>query len=176
MYFYSNLDCSNYPDYVFQTFDQNKDGIISFKVNFPPFVYSFLVFFLFFIMFVFLNENFILYSFSYVKEFVFGLAILSRGSIEGKLKWIFSLYDVDGDGRLTFDDMLKVVSSVYNIIGSHAKPSYDEHVIKEHASEIFQVKKREKCFHDSCTDKNVQKHFSSLLLCRSLTKRCLVKF
>ncbi|XP_046386252.1 Kv channel-interacting protein 4-like [Ischnura elegans] len=58
------------------------------------------------------------------EDFVHALSVLSRGSVEEKLRWAFALYDVDGDGKITKEEMAGVVSAVYDLMGaSTAKPS-----------------------------------------------------
>lgn len=49
------------------------------------------------------------------KEFVTALSITSRGSLDEKLDWAFSLYDVDKDGFITKDEMLYIVKSIYSV-------------------------------------------------------------
>ncbi|KAG9509793.1 Calsenilin [Fragariocoptes setiger] len=50
-------------------------------------------------------------------DFVIGLSVLTRGTIEDKLRWIFTLYDINGDGVITKDELFKVVSSIYDLLG-----------------------------------------------------------
>ncbi|KAL1516403.1 hypothetical protein ABEB36_000321 [Hypothenemus hampei] len=72
------------------------------------------------------------------EDFVQNLSILSRGSIEEKLRWAFSLYDINGDGYITKEEMTDIVSSVYDLIGKLADPCIDEDTIKEKVDRIFQ--------------------------------------
>ena len=73
------------------------------------------------------------------QEFVVGLSLLLRGSFQEKLEWTFSLYDVNGDGVITFDEMSSVISSVYDIMGSFADPRVDEQTIASHTHLVFEV-------------------------------------
>lgn len=77
-----------------------------------------------------------------LQEFVQGLSILSRGSVEEKLRWTFSLYDINGDGFITRDEMTDIVTAVYELVGRHpdaAGPDVDK--IKDKVDRIFMVSK-----------------------------------
>ena len=68
-----------------------------------------------------------------------GLSVLARGSLHEKLQWAFSLYDINGDGIITKDEMLDIVSAIYDMMGRFAEPCVDEHTAKEHVERVFQV-------------------------------------
>lgn len=53
-------------------------------------------------------------------DFVIGLSVLTRGSLDEQLKWIFTLYDLNGDGQITRDELAKIVSSVHDLMGKYA--------------------------------------------------------
>lgn len=62
--------------------------------------------------------------------------------MEEKLRWAFSLYDINGDGYITREEMTDIVSSVYDLMGKLAEPCIDDDTIKEKVDRIFQVKYR----------------------------------
>uniref|UniRef100_A0A915JAN4 EF-hand domain-containing protein n=1 Tax=Romanomermis culicivorax TaxID=13658 RepID=A0A915JAN4_ROMCU len=70
-------------------------------------------------------------------EFVLGLSVLSRGSEDEKLRWVFNLYDLDHDGYLSRHDIETVLSSIYDMMGPHTNPPVEEHTIRQHADDIF---------------------------------------
>jgi len=80
---------------------------------------------------------------------VTGLSVLARGTVEEKLEWAFGLYDINGDGVIGRDEMLNVVTAIYDMIGKCAVPAVDECAIIEHVDNIFQVTTSCETFCDS---------------------------
>jgi len=71
------------------------------------------------------------------EEFLGILSKVSRGSIQEKLQWIFGLYDLNGDGLITKNEMLDVVTSIYEMLGRNTTPQVEENSAKEHVERIF---------------------------------------
>ena len=71
-----------------------------------------------------------------------GLSLLARGTLKEKLEWAFTLYDVNRDGVITRDEMLCVISSIYNMMGRFSKPLVDEDSARDHVDIVFRVIKR----------------------------------
>ncbi|XP_019763289.1 Kv channel-interacting protein 4 isoform X3 [Dendroctonus ponderosae] len=72
------------------------------------------------------------------EDFVQNLSILSRGTLEEKLRWAFSLYDINGDGYITREEMTEIVSSIYDLMGKLAEPCIEDDTVKEKVDRIFQ--------------------------------------
>ncbi|KAJ2951054.1 hypothetical protein O0L34_g5433 [Tuta absoluta] len=72
------------------------------------------------------------------EEFVIGLSILSRGTLEEKLRWTFSLYDINGDGCITKEEMTEIVNAVYDLMGRVLEPSVDDEIVQEKVERLFQ--------------------------------------
>jgi Ca2+-binding EF-hand superfamily protein len=72
-----------------------------------------------------------------MQDFALGLSILVKGSEEDKLRWTFNMYDLNGDGVITRDEMEDVVASVKLIDSTWASidsSSSAEHVFREKIS------------------------------------------
>lgn len=69
------------------------------------------------------------------------MSILTRGELTEKLRWIFNLYDLNADGRITRDELQAVVSAVHEMLGFHTTPlPPSEDTIKAQVTRIFQVR------------------------------------
>lgn len=74
------------------------------------------------------------------------LSTLSRGSLDEKLKWTFQLYDVNGDGFISREEMTEVMTSVYELMGKVPEGCKEENQIKEKVENTFKVNASN--FHD----------------------------
>ncbi|KAK3094954.1 hypothetical protein FSP39_008312 [Pinctada imbricata] len=95
-------DSGAYAHYVFNTFDQDGNGSLSFE------------------------------------EFVMGLSVLSRGTLQERLQWTFNLYDINGDGVITKDEMYGIVSAIYEMMGRFSEPTIDDSTARDHVDRVFQ--------------------------------------
>ncbi|KAK6111997.1 Uncharacterized protein BM_BM18006 [Brugia malayi] len=99
--FFPNGDPTKFATFVFNVFDSNKDGCISFH------------------------------------EFITALSITSRGTLDEKLDWAFSLYDVDKDGYITKDEMGDIVEAIHSMIGNIIELPKDEDTPEKRVAKIF---------------------------------------
>lgn len=67
------------------------------------------------------------------------LSVLSRGALDEKLRWTFNLYDINGDGYISKDEMKDVVTAVFELMGNCAEPLLEENAVQTRVDRIFQV-------------------------------------
>lgn len=106
------------------------------------------------------------------EDFVRGLSVLCRGTLEEKLRWIFCLYDINSDGVISRDDLYQIVSSVYELMGSYSQSAFDSGVVHRRVETLFQKMDRNKNgqitldeFLSLClNDKNIQNSIQRLTM------------
>lgn len=106
------------------------------------------------------------------EDFVKGLSVLCRGTMEEKLRWIFCLYDINSDGVITRDDLYNIVSAVYELMGCYTTSAFDNGLVAKRVESLFQKMDRNKNgqisldeFLCSCSkDKDIQNSIQSLTM------------
>ena len=119
------LDSSLYAHHVFHAFDANKNGSISFRVSSILYqnhrhmnhIYVFCIFQ------TFNNSGYIsLLIPSLSQDMLVSLSTLLRGTTYEKLRWTFTLYDLNKDGFITKQEVTNVVLAVHELMGIHGSP------------------------------------------------------
>ena len=63
--------------------------------------------------------------------------------MDEKLRWIFNLYDLNRDGKVTKEELLLVITSIYELMGKCTTPEIDENCPKSHVEIVFKVYKKD---------------------------------
>ncbi|KZS11675.1 Guanylyl cyclase-activating protein 2 [Daphnia magna] len=71
------------------------------------------------------------------EDFLQSLSQASRGTIQEKLRWIFGLYDLNGDGYISKAEMTSVAMAIFDMLGRHAAPAVDDQTASKHIDQIF---------------------------------------
>uniref|UniRef100_A0A8C7J4A5 Potassium voltage-gated channel interacting protein 2 n=2 Tax=Oncorhynchus TaxID=8016 RepID=A0A8C7J4A5_ONCKI len=100
--FFPQGDSGAYAHFLFEAFDTNKNGSVSFE------------------------------------DFVFGLSIILRGTINDRLNWAFNLYDLNKDGCITKEEMMDIMKSIYDMMGKYTYPCMQDEAPREHVESFFQ--------------------------------------
>ncbi|XP_072402241.1 A-type potassium channel modulatory protein KCNIP2-like [Diabrotica undecimpunctata] len=73
------------------------------------------------------------------EDFLNILSKVSRGTINEKIQWVFNLYDLNGDGLISKNEMVDVVTSIYEMLGRATQPAVEDSSAKEHVEKIFNM-------------------------------------
>jgi len=68
------------------------------------------------------------------------LSRLTHGTQTDRLRWVFSLYDLDDDGCITKDEMAEVVKAVYDLLGKSTDDPIEESVVSARVDDLFAVR------------------------------------
>ncbi|KAG7263592.1 hypothetical protein CRUP_035575 [Coryphaenoides rupestris] len=120
--FFPQGDSSMYAHFLFEAFDTDKNGSVSFE------------------------------------DFVFGLSIILRGTINDRLNWAFNLYDLNKDGCITKEEMLDIMKSIYDMMGKYTYPNMQDEAPREHVENFFQLTGLLAAVYSSCfyvQDRNI---------------------
>ncbi|KAM7002295.1 guanylyl cyclase inhibitory protein [Tautogolabrus adspersus] len=71
------------------------------------------------------------------REYVMAISMLIEGSAVEKLQWSFKLYDKDGDGAITREEMLDIMQAVYKMSVAAALTEPNQLTAEECTNRIF---------------------------------------
>ncbi|XP_028407374.1 neurocalcin homolog [Dendronephthya gigantea] len=68
------------------------------------------------------------------RELIVSMSVMKRGNMDDRLKWAFNMYDIDGNGYITRDELLDILTAIEKLSGSEN----DEHCAADMANDIFE--------------------------------------
>merc|ERR1712037_561354 len=71
-------------------------------------------------------------------DMLVSLSTLLRGNVHEKLRWTFTLYDLNKDGYITKQEVLNVMVAVHELMGVHASPLMRQDQVEALVEDIFQ--------------------------------------
>jgi len=71
------------------------------------------------------------------RDMLVSLSTLLRGTLNEKLTWTFTLYDLNKDGFITKQEVLNVMVAVHELMGVHASPLMRQDEVESHVEQIF---------------------------------------
>lgn len=71
------------------------------------------------------------------QQFLISLSVILKGSVEEKIRWIFSLYDLKKDGKITPDEVSSMINSIYDLMGQDVSPPVDESAKNKHIENVL---------------------------------------
>lgn len=70
------------------------------------------------------------------QEFIVSLSVTSRGKMEDKLKWAFNMYDINGNGYISRDELYEIMVAIEKM-GGAIQTDGDGGSAKERTDKIF---------------------------------------
>jgi len=71
------------------------------------------------------------------RDMLVSLSTLLRGNVHEKLRWTFTLYDLNKDGYITKQEVLNVMVAVHELMGVHASPLMRQDQVEVLVDDIF---------------------------------------
>jgi len=73
------------------------------------------------------------------REFIIGLSVTNRGTVDQKLRWAFNMYDLDGSGDVSREEILVIIQAIYKMVGKHLLEEIEENSLEERVDNIFKT-------------------------------------
>ncbi|ENN82721.1 hypothetical protein YQE_00911, partial [Dendroctonus ponderosae] len=71
------------------------------------------------------------------KDYLITLSTLLRGSVYERLKWTFKLYDINGDGSISRDEILEMVTAIHELVGRKTHQVEEDRKAREQTDRVF---------------------------------------
>ncbi|XP_022342797.1 neurocalcin homolog [Crassostrea virginica] len=71
------------------------------------------------------------------REFMCALSVSTRGSLDQKIQFAFRIYDIDGDGFISKQEMLEIIRAIHKMVESSMKSEQSKLAPEERTNVIF---------------------------------------
>ena len=86
------------------------------------------------------------------------LSVISKGTTHDKMLWAFTFYDLDRDGVISKEEMIKVTDAIHELMGDGALPKNRKAL--EHVERIFDnMDTNQVILFIACKKGNISFHF-----------------
>ena len=73
------------------------------------------------------------------REFISAMALTLHGTIDERVKWAFSVYDIDGNGEITRKEMLSILVAIGKMVGNSVQWPSDERTPYARLEKLFKI-------------------------------------
>ncbi|CAL2049175.1 unnamed protein product [Caenorhabditis brenneri] len=70
-------------------------------------------------------------------DFITNYSKISKGPLDERLDWIFSLYDPNRNGFIAYNEIFHVVKSMYQMVDASLKPAVLATICRQHVKDVF---------------------------------------
>lgn len=71
-----------------------------------------------------------------LQDLIVTLSTLLRGSVYERLRWTFRLYDINGDGCISRNELSEIVQAIHELMGRRAHQPEEDRKARDQVSEI----------------------------------------
>lgn len=65
------------------------------------------------------------------RELIVSMSVMKRGDVNDRLKWAFNIYDIDGNGYITRDELFGILRAIEKLSGKRNNGSRAENMAKD---------------------------------------------
>lgn len=79
----------------------------------------------------------ILYKNCFAQDLLVTLSTLLRGSVYERLRWTFKMYDINGDGCISRNELSEIVQAIHELMGRRPNQQEDDRKARDQVDRVF---------------------------------------